>query len=167
MIPSSDYKRPHPAATSRPGKPLRRFFDLDKVSAGAWYSIHLLAASGERAALVSLVSVFAKSFTCVECRRHIRQYLSGRALPEGSPRDLFAWTVDFHRAATAHSGLAVEEFTDEFADELFQELTSLAAAEERAAAGGGCHGGGCRRATDRADHGHFVVDAVLAPRFVP
>lgn len=115
------------------------FFNLNKVAGGAWYTIHLLAANGDRAGLLSVLKVYAKSFTCVRCRIHLRSYITENSLPSptllNDAYDLFKWTIKFHNAVSIrimkeHKGVVRTVLSEDDSLILFNELTIEAEEDE-------------------------------------
>ena len=130
-----------------------RFFKLKDISRGAWYSLHLCAARGQREALVSLMSVYIEAFTCVKCRGHMSEYLKLTPIPQTEnivsnlrrQVVLFDWSTTFHNAVSKR--INKPEFSADQIKAMFEELTDLAdnEGEEYAATGkcqAGCDGDG-------------------------
>jgi hypothetical protein len=118
------------AAAAAPRPSAFRFYSIASGAApGCWYTIHLLAANGERDALFAVLRVFADRFMCPKCRPHIKRHVAANPLPTGA-RALFDWSVAFHNAVAARTAGERAEIartlTADGADELFRQLTSAA-----------------------------------------
>jgi hypothetical protein len=106
----------------RKKKDEKLFYTLGTVSDGVWYSLHILAADGKRAALETMLETLSRRFVCPKCILHLREYIAKNPRPTGTdPKHLFDWTVAFHNSVNARTSGRI--MTDEAADILFYQLT--------------------------------------------
>ena len=127
MVPVAAPQMPDLVTAPKPASNAKFYSFENGAPQGTWYVVHLLAANGERTALLALMAVLAKRFVCPKCRGHIAKYLTSNPIPDDGTDSLFAWSMDFHNAVSKRLtsyGHAHEVFGVEKTAELFRQLTT-------------------------------------------